>query len=185
MKSAELETKSVSLKRFFPQWLRASRKPSTETSPPAAPIVPLGKRVLIVDDDPVVRLATSRVLRTAGFDVVTAADCSEAIGAVGQMSPEVVLVDLNFAPDVSGGGISWDGLGLMCWLRGLKNSKGARFIVITSSDSEKCRERALAAGAVEFFQKPIDHPRLIEALGGGQKPGEGKLIRLFEQNLGR
>jgi len=55
-------------------------------------------------------------------------------------------------------------LRLMSWLQGLKNAKGVRFIVITCSDSEEDRQRAVAAGVAGFFRKPIDHKSLIEAI---------------------
>jgi CheY-like chemotaxis protein len=118
-----------------------------------------------VDDDAVVRLAISGLLRKKGYEVVTAADCSEAIGAIAQGKPEVILVDLTFPPDISlGGTFSWDGLCLMSWLRGLKNAKGTRFIVITSSDSEEHRKRAQALGVAGFFRKPINPERLVETI---------------------
>jgi CheY-like chemotaxis protein len=178
----------VRLWRWLAPW---SKSPAARQAQDLAPRVAVsaagnGKRVLIVDDDPVVRLALSGVLRNAGYEIATAADCSEAIGAVGQGCPDVILVDLNFAPDVAfGGGVSWDGLGLMRWLQGLKNAKTARFIVITSSDSEDCRQRVAKAGAAGFFRKPIDHHRLLETIRGQLDGEPGRLTKLFERELPR
>jgi CheY-like chemotaxis protein len=133
--------------------------------------------VLIVDDDAVVRMVASRVLQNKGCEVVTAGDCSAAIGAIGQARPDVVLLDLDFPPDIaSGGGVSWDGLHLMSWLRGLQNARGIRFIIITNSGDEQSRQRALAAGIAGFFQKPINYECLLQVIERESKTDSGEVV---------
>ena len=123
------------------------------------------KKVLVVDDDAVIRMTTGSKFQKAGYQVRTAGDCSEAIAAVGENPPDIILVDLNFPPDVSNGGlVAWDGFRLMHWLRGLQNTGEARFIVISGSDSTDSRRRAMASGAAAYFQKPLDHERLLTFL---------------------
>ena len=88
--------------------------------------------ILVVDDDPVIRETVSRKLEAAGYEVITAADASEAIAAIGHHSPEVILLDINLpAEPPYGGGPRWDGLQLMSWLRTLRGAQRARFIIIT------------------------------------------------------
>jgi two-component system, sensor histidine kinase ChiS len=126
---------------------------------------PDGKRVLIVDDDPVFLSATSMKLRSAGFQVRTARESAEAIAALGEQSADAVLMDITFQPDVCNGGMgSWDGFQIMTWLRGMPTAKGARFIMVSNSDSPSDRQRAKQAGAVAYFQKPVDHGQLIAAV---------------------
>lgn len=174
MKAASL-TGRIGFKRILLEWLFASG--SRQAHPDAGRILSLGKRVLIVDDDAVVRLVTSRVLQSKGYEVIAAADCSAAIAAIGEQRPDIILLDLHFPADIaSGGRISWDGLDLMFWLRRLKNARGARFIIITNNGSRQCLESALAAGAVGFFQKPINHERLVELIERELKPGSGKVV---------
>ena len=183
MKAALLEKGRVGFKRFLPEWLFASGRP-TPTSHPKERILSSGKRVLIVDDDGVVRLVASRVLRNKGYEVVTAADCSAAIAAIGEARPDVILLDLDFPPDIaSGAGISWDGLDLMFWLRGLQNAKGSQFIIITNSGDEQQRRSALAAGAVGFFQKPINYDRLTAAIERGGKSDSGTVFTVPQVRL--
>jgi len=123
------------------------------------------KKVLIVDDDAVVRHTTSLKLRTAGYEVSTAVDCSEAIKAVGQERPDAILLDLSFPPDDTYASLMpWDGFRLMSWLRGLENARHTRFVIITVSNSPQCRQQAQASGAVAFFEKPVDHDRLLAVL---------------------
>jgi CheY-like chemotaxis protein len=174
MNAAVFDTCIMGVKKVMPQWLLASRRTRIPVSLAQKPVLPSGKRVLVVDDDAVVRLATSTILRNRGFEVVTAADCSEAIGAVAEGRPDIILLDLTFPPDVScGGTVSWDGLGLMRWLLGLKNAKGSRFIVITGSDSEEYQQRALRAGVSGFLRKPFDQECLLDTISQAlnQAPG--------------
>jgi CheY-like chemotaxis protein len=146
--------------------------PSPETNAQEAPAAtaetqtnPEGKRVLIVDDDPVFLTATAIKLRAAGLQVRTAKEGSEAIAALGEEPADAVLMDINFQPDVCNGGMgSWDGFQLTTWLRGNPGARGARFIIVSNSDSPSNRQRAQQVGAVAYFQKPLDHDRLIAAV---------------------
>ena len=157
-----------------------STEKTTPASPPAEAAVPAapsdtegteanvqGKRVLIVDDDPVFLQATAMKLQTAGFQVRTAREGAEAIAALGEEPADVILMDIAFEPDVCHGGMgSWDGFQIMSWLRGNPAAQGARFIMVSNSDSASDRQRAQQLGAVAYFQKPVDHDRLLAAVNG-------------------
>jgi two-component system, chemotaxis family, chemotaxis protein CheY len=126
------------------------------------------KRVLIVDDDPVFLKATAMKLQSIGFQVSTAKEGSEAIAALREQPADAVLMDINFQPDVSNGGMqSWDGIQLMNWLRGLPGTERTRFYVVSSSDPVSVRQHTKQLGGAAYFQKPLDHDRLCEALNAG------------------
>ena len=152
----------------------APASPPPEAAVPAAPSDTegiqanvQGKRVLIVDDDPVFLKATAIKLQTAGFQVRTATEGSEAIAALGEQPADAILMDISFEPDVCNGGMgSWDGFQIMTWLRGNPSAKGARFIMVSNSDSAADRQRAKQLGAVAYFQKPLAHDRLLAAVNG-------------------
>jgi CheY-like chemotaxis protein len=128
---------------------------------------PPPKRVLIVDDDPVFTRATSMKLHSAGFQVSTAKEGSEAIALLGDLNADVVLLDINFPPDVCNGGLgSWDGFGLLYWLRGLTTTRATRFIMVSSSTSPDYGRRAQKLGAAGFLQKPLQHDRLLALING-------------------
>lgn len=132
---------------------------------------PGGERVLIVDDDPVFSKATAMALQSAGCRVRLAQEASEAIAALAEEPADVLLVDINFPPDVTyGGRISWDGFQIMEWLRNLPGTIGARFAIVSSSDSAADRQRARQLGAVAYFQKPLDRNRLLAALSEDPLP---------------
>ena len=123
------------------------------------------KRVLIVDDDPVFLKATTAKLQSVGLQVQAVREASEAIAALGDAPADAVLMDITFQADVCNGGMgSWDGFQIMTWLRGLPSAKGARFIMVTNSDSADDRLRAQKLGAVAYLQKPLDHNKLLAAL---------------------
>ena len=116
-------------------------------------------------------------LTANGYDVCTAEDGSGAVRAVRQDKPDLILLDLSFPPDVAhGGGVPWDGFLIMQWLRRLEEAKGIPIIVITGGDPVKYKDRALAAGAVSFFHKPLDHDELLTVIGktlqGSKAAGE-------------
>jgi two-component system, OmpR family, KDP operon response regulator KdpE len=120
------------------------------------------KKILIVDDSAIILRALSMKLKSSGYDVLTAADGSEAVAAARQQKPDLILLDLSFPPDVGhGGGVPWDGFLIMDWIRRFEEAKNIPVIVITGGDPAKYKERALASGAVSYFQKPVDNDKLL------------------------
>src|SRR6267142_1548484 len=76
------------------------------------------RKILLVDDNKIILQTTSTKLKAAGYQVLTAEDGGSAIRQVRQLQPDLILLDLNFPPDVGhGGGIPWDGLLILTWLR--------------------------------------------------------------------
>src|SRR5438445_484657 len=62
------------------------------------------KKILVVDDDAIMRKTISLKLEAEGYAVVTAADGSEAIKCVREEKPDLILMDILFPPDVAHGG---------------------------------------------------------------------------------
>lgn len=123
------------------------------------------KRILIVDDSFVVLKTMSMKLTANGYDVVTAEDGSGAVSTVRKEKPDLILLDLSFPPNVAhGGGVAWDGFTIMTWLRRLEEARNIPIIVITGGDPVKYKDRALAAGAVNFFLKPINNDELLTVI---------------------
>jgi chemosensory pili system protein ChpA (sensor histidine kinase/response regulator) len=118
------------------------------------------KKLLVVDDNEVIVKTIAVKLKSAGFQVFTATDGSEAVAQVRKEKPDLILLDLGFPPDL--GGVQWDGFRIMEWLRRVDESKKIPIIVITGGAGDKDKERALASGAVAFLYKPIDHEELLK-----------------------
>ncbi len=120
------------------------------------------KKILVVDDSPIILKTLSMKLKANGYEVLTAVDGGEAVSAARLKKPDLILLDIGFPPDVAhGGGVAWDGFLIMNWLRRLDEAKDIPIIVITGSEDAKYKERALASGAVSFFNKPIDNEGLL------------------------
>jgi CheY-like chemotaxis protein len=148
-----------------------ARKATPTAPPPVTPTVPdptvspNGRKILIVDDDPVILETTSVKLRSKGYAVVTALDCSEAIGLVRDEQPDLILLDLTFPPNVAqGGAVAWDGFIIMSWLRQFQNTGSIPIIILTIGDTPGLEDRAMKAGAKALFHKPVDHEQLLGAI---------------------
>jgi CheY-like chemotaxis protein len=117
------------------------------------------KKILVIDDDPIILQTLSFTLKSRGYQVITATDGSQAIGLMRDEQPDMMLVDVCFPPDVaSGGSVPWDGFQITQWIRRFNGKVPA--ILISGSEKPEYQQRASALGA-EFFQKPIDNERLL------------------------
>ena len=125
------------------------------------------KKILVVDDDRIIQKTMSLKLKTKGYQVLSALDGSTAVSCVRKDVPDLILLDINFPPDVAfgfGGGVQWDGFLIMTWLRRMDEVKNTPFIVMTGGDPSKYKDRAISSGAVGFFQKPINYEELVIAI---------------------
>jgi len=122
------------------------------------------RKILIVDDSLIVLKVLEMKLRAAGYETRTAVDGSEALEKATSEQPDLVIMDINFPPDISQGGIAWDGFKIIEWMRYSGSAGMAPAIIITSDELEKHRSKALAAGAAAVFQKPISLPILLDTI---------------------
>ena len=105
-------------------------------------------RVLVVDDEGLIRWALRRALARLGCDVQEAQDAGSAVRAAAQPDAEfdVVLLDLKL-PDSAD-------LSLLARLRGLLPA--ARLILMTAFGTEETRSEAITLGAFRVIRKPFD-----------------------------
>jgi CheY-like chemotaxis protein len=130
------------------------------------------KKILVVDDNEVILKTVSLKLQGCGYQVITALDGSEAVAAARKETPDLILLDINFPPEVDG--VPWDGFRIMDWFQRLDPAKKIPIIIITGTEDVKIKERAASCGAVAFFHKPINHDDLLKViratLSGSDKP---------------
>jgi two-component system KDP operon response regulator KdpE len=133
------------------------------------------KKILVVDDNPVIHKTMGMTLTASGYDVITAEDGSTAVSAARNERPDLILLDISFPPDVgSGGGVAWAGFVIMSWLRRLDDSKDIPIIVISGGEPAEFKNRALAAGAVCYFHKSVDNDELLAAIRDALANNTGK-----------
>jgi DNA-binding NarL/FixJ family response regulator len=115
-------------------------------------------KVLIADDQALVRAGFRLILKMAGIDVVAeAADGEQAVAAVLEHRPDVVLMDIRM-PRV-------DGIeATKRILAAGEAAAGARIIILTTFDLDQYVYAALAAGASGFLLKDVTPEHLIAAV---------------------
>jgi CheY-like chemotaxis protein len=143
------------------------------------------RKILIVDDDTVFLKALTLKLESQGYVVATALDGADALAALRDENPDLVLLDIHFPPDIAhGGGVPWNGFLLMRWLRGIEKVGQVPILFITGDDPRDYRDKALACGAAGLFNKSQEPEVLISmierVLNGTASPGEMGLGATFQ-----
>jgi CheY-like chemotaxis protein len=135
------------------------------------------KKILIVDDDPVILKALSWDLERKGYEVLTAVDGPEAFNVVRRQKPDLILLDVFFPPDIFQSGNTWDAFLIIQWLQrtGESPEQHIPVIVISGAEPKEFQDRCLAAGAVAYFQKPIQLPHLLYIIRQSLRPRAGKV----------
>ncbi|MEZ4586980.1 MAG: response regulator [Gemmatimonadales bacterium] len=115
-------------------------------------------RVLIVDDEPSIRLAVSRYFTTIGFTTEMVATLSAAKTAVDERPFDVIITDLRL-----GAGLDDGGLVLASYCTTAR--PGAKLVILTAYASPETDSRARALGAV-VVGKPKPLPDLAQVVMG-------------------
>jgi len=120
---------------------------------PAAAIGAPGK-VLIIDDEPLVRAQLRRSLELRGFTVIEAENGQAGLDAVAGGSPEIVILDMTM-PDMDGAEV----------LQRLRATGSRVPVVVSSGYLDVSIERRLPSGAFQaFLAKPYGASDLLEAI---------------------
>ena len=110
--------------------------------------------VLVVDDNAATRYATSHVLRSVGYDVVTASSGSEALDVAQQSPPDLIVLDINL-PDI-------DGFQVCRELRARPATRRTPITYLSATfvdDADKIL--VVDAGADGYLTHPVEAPVLI------------------------
>jgi DNA-binding NarL/FixJ family response regulator len=114
-------------------------------------------RVVIADDQMLVRGGFSMILGAAGIPVVAeAADGAEAVAATLRHRPDVVLMDIRMP--------GMDGLEATRRILGSAGTNGCRIVILTTFDLDQYVYAALTAGASGFLLKDISPEHLVAAV---------------------
>jgi two-component system KDP operon response regulator KdpE len=154
----------------------SGRETRTETAESGAP----RKKILVVDDDPVVVKTLSLTLNARGYNIVSARDGAAAIGLMRDEKPDMLLLDVSLPPDVaSGGAVTWNGFQVAEWLNRV-NERKIPTIIISGADKPEYQRQAAAAGAEGFMAKPLNNAKLLELV----KSALGKPEPVVEKSVG-
>jgi DNA-binding NtrC family response regulator len=111
--------------------------------------------VLIVDDEEGIRHGLGNLFRREGFVVHSAADCDAAVAAAARYPVDVAIVDIRLR-----GGKT--GLDLLVELK--RQEPDVVVIVITGYGSIDTAVTSMKSGAADYFLKPIDNAKLLDAV---------------------
>lgn len=105
----------------------------------------MSKRIVLAEDDRFLRRACETKLKQCGFEVTTAVDGEEALAAVYDHRPDLLLLDLLMPKR--------DGLDVLRTLRNDPAMTGLRVVILSNSSKELEMQNANALGAIAYWVK--------------------------------
>lgn len=109
--------------------------------------------VLIIEDNPINRDVLGRRLERRGYAIRFAEDGPSGVVAAGTLMPDVILMDMGLG-EMDGGEATRQ-------IKADPRTAHIPVIALTASAFETDRQKALAAGCIDFDTKPVDLARLL------------------------
>lgn len=165
-KGLALDVLVAAMERALPKPAKApaaapAASPSSAPAAPgaeAAPIAPAAAdSILVVDDDPQICELLQRFLSLRGYRVRAAQDGPQALAAVEQEVPQLLVLDMNMP--------GMNGVEVLRKLRAKQYDGGV--ILLTTAQDDKLLQEALDLGSVDVMGKPVDLERLSLAIQVG------------------
>lgn len=110
------------------------------------------KRILVVDDNRLIRVLVAAALKPLGCEIIEAADGGQAIEAALECRPDLILLDVVM-PVASG-------FEVLTTLREHPDGPACPIIMLTTSSTDKDIDHALDHGANAYVVKPFEHADL-------------------------
>lgn len=126
-------------------------------------------RILVVDDEPAIVEGLCEALEFLGYQVQAAFDGQQALDAIDQDRPDLVVLDV-LMPRL-------DGLQVLRILRGNPTTKDLPVIMLTALGSDVAIVEGIKAGATMYLTKPVELSKiasLISAILGPRRAAGGK-----------
>jgi len=110
----------------------------------------MAQRILIVDDEPNILATVAPLLRSNGYDVLSAMTGRAALESVDRDTPDLIVLDLGL-PDLDGVEVC----------RHIRQTSSAPIIVLSARGAEGDKVAALDAGADDYVTKPFGAEELL------------------------
>ncbi|MCL5037860.1 MAG: response regulator [Chloroflexi bacterium] len=130
-------------------------------------------KIMLVEDEADFAGSLGLMLKARGFEVSHALDAVAALRLAEKEKPDLAIVDIGLP--------GFDGIQLVDRLFSVTAPRRIPIIIVSGKDPEEYREKALKAGAVAFFEKPVKYEKLLEAVTTAIKGM--RRYRLKEENL--
>jgi two-component system, chemotaxis family, chemotaxis protein CheY len=109
--------------------------------------------ILVIDDDPAIRVTVAEILMSEGYTVATATNGADGLQSLDRLDPALVLLDMRM-PIMDGWGFA----------RALQ-SRGIRVPILVMTAAQDARRWAHEINAQGFVAKPFDLLDLLDAVG--------------------
>jgi DNA-binding response OmpR family regulator len=113
----------------------------------------MGKKVLIVDDEPNIVVSLEFLMKQRGYDVKVAGNGEEALAVVGEFVPDLILLDVMM-PRMSGYDVCQKVRENAAW-------QGMRIVMLSAKGRDIEISKGLAVGADAYVTKPFSTRDLI------------------------
>jgi len=121
------------------------------------PVEQLKPRILVADDDPVIRHLVCSIVKSEGYEVVVAEDGREAL--------KILQTDTDFKGAIFDMMMPHiEGIDVIRFMRTEKRFMRIPVMMITSEQDFRLAGKTFAAGATHFLQKPFTHAQLKNML---------------------
>lgn len=117
------------------------------------------KRILVVDDEPSIRLSLSHLLGRDGVVVIACGRIEEAEEALERYRFDLVIADIRLS-----GVYGIEGLELLSFIK--RASPETKVIIMTAYGSDEMQDEAYRRGAYHYYVKPIDMNDLVARVEG-------------------
>ena len=116
----------------------------------------MGRRVLVVDDDAVIRQLITINLEMEGFEVFTAEDGEDALAKIKEIRPDVVTLDIMMP--------KLDGWGTAARLHADPDVAGVKVVLLSARAQEADLRKGQGLGVDAYLTKPFDPDELIQTV---------------------
>lgn len=113
-------------------------------------------RIVVIEDEPQIRLNLQLMLKAEGHEVTQAANGREGLARIAENRPDLVLCDVMM-PEL-------DGFGVLEALRADPANSDLPFVFLTALDDRASMRRGMNLGADDFLNKPFTRDELMEAI---------------------
>jgi DNA-binding NtrC family response regulator len=114
--------------------------------------------ILIIDDDIAVRSSLQLLLQNEGYDVTAVGDPGETIRLIKQLTPELIILDLNFSIETSGR----EGMQLLQQIKDI--NADSPVILLTGWGTIELAVEGMKLGASDFLNKPWSNDHLLQSV---------------------
>jgi two-component system alkaline phosphatase synthesis response regulator PhoP len=115
-----------------------------------------GERILAVDDSPTILEMLKAILVGSGYEVITAADGSEALDVARSEQPDLILLDVMLP--------KLDGYRVCRLLKFDQRYREIPIIMLTAKTEEQAMATGIRTGADQYLTKPVEPDRLLVAV---------------------